>query len=152
MILRPGEREAVLIRASNSFILLTPAAARFPLCIETFEGEIVQTVEKGDLIVVSAPEGGPLRQACLLLELIARFHAPLVVLPSGHPGSSRLRMVVSAGPEIFASCAIQRGTHPEQHLICSSEELAGLHLNKHPDGVRIDGIGPEIEISFLTKD
>jgi hypothetical protein len=152
MILCPGKGEAVLIRGTNSFMLVSLSAVRFPLCIETFRDETVQTVEEGDLIVVSAPEGGPLRQACILLELIGRFHAPLVVLPSGHPGSRRLKMVVSVGPNILASCSIQRGTHPEQHLICSSEELAGLHLAKHPEGVRIDGMGPGIEVSVLTPE
>lgn len=149
MIRRPGEGQALLIRGADSFLLLTIVRARFPLCIETFEGEVVQTVEPGDLVVVSAPEGGSLRQACILLELIALFHAPLVVLPSGHPGSRRLRMVVSAGPEIRASCSIQRGTHPEQHLICSSDELAGLRLIRHREGVLIDGIRPEMEVTYL---
>jgi hypothetical protein len=80
--------------------------------------------------VVSAPEGGDLGQAMILLELIREYHAPLVVLPKGHPGSARLKMVISAGDEIELNCSIQRGTHPKQHLLCGSEEMAGMVLKR----------------------
>jgi hypothetical protein len=54
--------------------------------------------------------------------------------------------VVSVGPEIFTSCSILRGTHPDQHLICSSDELAGITLKRSEHGVNTsplpDGIIP----------
>ncbi|MDT8357147.1 MAG: alpha/beta hydrolase [Methanomicrobiaceae archaeon] len=139
----------LLVAGSNSFFLVAKAAERFSLCIETFEGEICETVEEGDLIVVSAPEGGPLEQARMLLALVRTFRMPLVVLPPDHPGSRRLSMVVSAGPHVEASCQISRGTHPEQHLICSSEELAGTRLCATPEGVELTGFPAGITLEYL---
>ena len=122
----PDTATLLLIQGSSSFLLAGKTGSRFPLCIEYFSGEICTTLEKDDIIAVSAPEGGALEPAVMLLELVRSHHMPLLVLPQGHPGSRRLRYIVSAGPEITLSCGIQRGTHPDQHFLCSSEELAGL--------------------------
>jgi len=131
----PDITTLLLIQGSSSFLLAGKAGSRFPLCIEYISGEICTTLERDDIIAVSAPEGGALEPAVMLLELIRRHHMPLLVLPSGHPGSKRLRYVVSAGPEISLSCGIQRGTHPEQHILCSSDELAGLQLRGTNKGI-----------------
>lgn len=131
----PDTTTLLLIQGSSSFLLAGKAGSRFPLCIEYFSGEICTTLEKDDIIAVSAPEGGALEPAVMLLELVRLHHMPLLVLPSGHPGSKRLKYVVSAGPEISLGCGIQRGTHPEQHILCSSEELAGLKLRGTADGI-----------------
>ncbi len=124
----PDRDTLLLIEGSRSFLLAGISDARFPLCLETHDGEMCTTIEEGDLVVVSAPEGGPLEPAVMLLELVRTYRHPVVVLPHGHPGSRRLRYVVSSAPEIHLSCGIQRGTHPEQHLLCSSEELTGMVL------------------------
>ncbi|MBP1927997.1 hypothetical protein J2741_000544 [Methanolinea mesophila] len=118
----------LLIEGSASFLVVGLAGARFPLCIETMEEEYCETVDAHHLIAVSAPEGGDYSPALMLMELVRSYRFPLVVLPRNHPGSRRLRYVVSAGPEILLSCGISRGTHPEQHLLCSSPELAGITL------------------------
>jgi hypothetical protein len=73
----------------------------------------------------------------MLLELVRTFRHPVVVLPQGHPGSRRLHYVVSSAPEILLSCGIQRGTHPEQHLLCSSSELAGMVLQGSPGRIGV---------------
>jgi len=112
----------------------------FPLCIETSDGEYCQGMSPGDLVAVSAPEGGSVEPALMLLELVRTHHLPLVVLPKNHPGSKRIPYVVSAGPEIRTNCSIVRGTHPEQHLICSSDELAGIALSGTTEGIVISGI------------
>ncbi|MDD1707646.1 MAG: alpha/beta hydrolase [Methanoregulaceae archaeon] len=134
--LLPDTTTLLLIQGSSSFLLAGKSGSRFPLCIEYFSGELCTTLEKDDIIAVSAPEGGELEPAVMLLELVRRHHMPLLVLPLGHPGSKRLRYIVSAGPEISLSCGIQRGTHPEQHLLCSSDELAGLQLRSTTSGIR----------------
>jgi hypothetical protein len=85
----------------------------------------------------------------MLLELVRTYHLPLVVLPRGHPGSRRLKHVVSAGPVITMACTIQRGTHPEQHLLCSSEELSGLVLEGSGGGIRITGLVPGAGIHII---
>jgi hypothetical protein len=118
----------LLIRGSHSFLIAGLAGGRFPLCIETMEEEYCQTIEPYHLVAVSSPEGGEYTPALMLMELVRSYRFPLVVLPRDHPGSRRLRYVVSVGPEIMLSCGISRGTHPEQHLLCSSPELAGIIL------------------------
>ncbi|MDD1645111.1 MAG: alpha/beta hydrolase [Methanomicrobiales archaeon] len=144
----PGDG-VLLVRGRSSFLLAAPARECFILFLEDCQGEIVQSVEPDDLVVVSAPEGGPLEPALLLLRLVRDHHVPLIVLPRGHPGSRRLRHVVSVAPRVLLSCAIQRGTHPEQHLICSSEELAGISLRGMDGAVDLEHVPPDIDIEIL---
>jgi len=130
----------LLIRGKQSFLLVAKVKNSFGLCIETSHDEYCQGIEAGDLVVVSAPEGGAVEPAMMLTELVRTFHVPLLVLPKNHPGSRRISYVVSVGPEIFTSCSIQRGTHPEQHLICSSDELGGITLRKSEQGVVVSSL------------
>jgi hypothetical protein len=146
----PDTRTLLLIQGSSSFLLAGKSGSRFPLCIEYFSGEICTTLEKDDIIAVSAPEGGELDPAVMLLELVRRYHMPLLVLPRGHPGSKRLRYIVSAGPEISLSCGIQRGTHPDQHLLCSSDELAGLQIRSTTRGITTGSLPAPAKAVILT--
>jgi hypothetical protein len=129
--------ESLLITGKTSFLLVALVKNSFGLCIETADDEYVQGVETGDLVVVSAPESGAIEPALMLMDLVRTFHVPLLVLPKNHPGSKRISYVVSVGPEIFTSCSIRRGTHPDQHLICSSDELAGISLKRIEHGVDV---------------
>ena len=126
--------ELLLIRGKQSFLLVALVKESFGLCIETSRDEYCQGVEAGDLVVVSAPEDGAIEPALMLIDLVRTFHVPLLVLPKDHPGSRRISYVVSVGPEIFTSCSIQRGTHPDQHLICSSDELCRYHIEEKRTG------------------
>jgi hypothetical protein len=130
----------LLVRGDRSFLLIGKANDRFPLCIETATEEFSMGVMPGDVIVVSAPEGGPLEPALMLMDLVRTYHVPLLVLPKDHPGSRRISRVVSVAPEVHTSCSIRRGTHPEQHLVCSSDELAGLSIRGEPAGLDIEGL------------
>lgn len=136
----PLDDELLLVSGTHSFLLVAKTSSRFALCIETPVDEFVQGVNDGDLVVVSAPEGGAIEPAMLLIELIRTYHMPLLVLPKEHPGSKRISYVVSVAPEISTNCSIQRGTHPEQHLVCSSDELAGIILKGTGDGVEISPV------------
>jgi hypothetical protein len=129
--------ELLLIKGKQSFLLVAKVKNRFGLCIETTHDEYVQGVDAGDLVIVSAPEDGAIEPALMLIDLVRTFHVPLLVLPKDHPGSKRIAYVVSVGPEIFTSCSIRRGTHPDQHLICSSDELAGITLKRSEHGVDV---------------
>ena len=136
----PLDDGLLLIRGNRSFLLVGKAKDRFSLCIETSTEEFCQGVMPGDVIVVSAPEGGAVEPALMLMDLVRTYHVPLLVLPRNHPGSRRISRVVSVAPEVHTSCSIIRGTHPEQHLICSSDELAGLTLRGEPGGFEIEGL------------
>ena len=141
--------EQLLIRGNQSFLLVAKVKSRFGLCIETSHDEYCQGVDAGDLVVVSAPEGGAVVPALMLIDLIRTFHVPLLVLPKNHPGSRRISYVVSVGPEIFTSCSIQRGTHPNQHLICSSGELSGMTLTGKNGGVCISPMHHDIIVQHI---
>jgi hypothetical protein len=142
----------LLISAPKSFILTGLVSEPFTLFIETSNSEYCQYLVKGDLICVSAPEGGDIRQAGILLELVKTWHVPLVALPAGHPGSARLKMIVSAGDTITLSCLIQRGTHPEQTVLCASEELAGLAMKSGNGRIEISSLPECAEISLIVAD
>jgi len=139
-MIHPLADEFLLISGEHSFLLVAKANARFGLRIETMDAEFSQTVDPDDLIVVSAPEGGPLEPAIMLAEFVRTYRMPLIVLPKEHPGSRRFSFLVSVWPEIHTSCSIRRGTHPEQHMICSSDELAGLIFKGLPGTVEISGL------------
>lgn len=152
-----SDDELLLIEGDHSFLLVSRVKDRFGLYIETSDQEFCQGVDAGDIVVVSAPEGGAVEPALMLMDLVRTYHVPLLVLPGDHPGSRRISYVVSVGPEIFTSCSIRRGTHPEQNLICSSDELAGITLRGSglmvdvsplPDGVSMKAVKYEIKSVF----
>jgi hypothetical protein len=131
--------EYLLIQGNNSFLLIGKAGNQICICIETAENEYCQGLSSEDLIVVSAPEGGPLEPAIMLMELVKTYRCPLMVLPKGHPGSKRIRYVISAGDDIRLSCSIERGTHPEQDVLCASGEFTGMVIRAVNGGVVVEG-------------
>lgn len=145
----PLEDDHLLIRGEHSFLLIAKVLDKFALCLETSTEEYCQGVESGDVVVISAPEGGSVTPALMLAELVRTFHMPLLVMPKDHPGTRRISCVVSVAPEIHTSCAIRRGTHPEQHLICSSEELAGITIKGTDGGLDLSGIPSGICLQTL---
>lgn len=148
-VVQPGPDELLLIRGENSFIVAGQAGTRFSLCIETPDDEYCQSVWPHHIIAVSAPEGGSLSAASMLFCLVRDHHLPLLVMRKDHPGSRRLRYVVSAGERILLSCAIVRGTHPEQDLLCSSAELAGILLEGRESGIHITNCPHSAEVTVI---
>ncbi|QYZ79605.1 alpha/beta hydrolase [Methanofollis formosanus] len=152
MICPVGADDLLLVRGPSSFLLVGEVHERFALCIETKDDEYCEGLHPGDLVCVSAPEGGSLRAAAMILLLVRDHHFPVVALPRGHPGSRRIPMVVSAAPTVTLSCEIARGTHPDQHLICGSAELAGLTLRGGVGTVTLDALPPTCTISYICVD
>lgn len=142
--------EYLLVQGSNSFLLIGKAGTDLCICIETTESEYCQGLSPDDLIVVSAPDGGMLEPAIMLLELVRTYRCPLLVLPKGHPGSKRLRYVVSAGEIIRLSCSIERGTHPEQDVLCVAGEFTGLVLRAAKGGVIMEGLEKNYTVSLVN--
>ena len=147
--LGPGN-EYLLIQGDNSFLLIGKAGTRLCICIETTGNEYCQGLSPDDLIVVSAPEGGPVEPAIMLLELVRTYRCPLLVLPKGHPGSKRLRYVISAGETVRLSCSIERGTHPEQDVLCVNGEFTGLVLQAVNGGVIMEGRKEDYHVSLFN--
>jgi len=110
--------------------------------LETETAEIVLFTEPEDLMVASSfGEGEKVRRGlrCTLYQL-RELGTPLIVLPKGHPASPRLKVVVSIGPRTRLSCKIRPGTHPEQNVLCGSEEFHELEVRAEPGGAEIKGI------------
>jgi hypothetical protein len=145
-----GDR-ILLVQGDRSFLLAGRALSEFPLYIETFQGEYCEAVSPDDLVCVSAPEGGETEPARMLLELVRRYRMPLLVLPRDHPGSGRLPLVVSVAGSLVLSCDIRRGTHPDQHLLCSSDELAGLSLKGSHGDIVVEGVPQGVRIRYLDE-
>ena len=113
--------------------------------------EIVLFTEPDDLLVASALSiGEKIRRGlrCTLFQ-IRELETPLLVLPKGHPASPRLKIVVSIGSKIKLSCKIQPGTHPEQDVLCGSEEFHGLEVSAKPQGAEINAFQGEIIMDRL---
>ncbi|MGB8219029.1 MAG: alpha/beta hydrolase [Methanoregula sp.] len=143
--------DVLQVKGIHSFLLAAVVRENFSLCIEASHAEYCQGVHAGDLVVVSAPESGPVEPALMLLELVRTYHLPLLVLPRDHPGSKRIPYVVSVGPVIRTNCSIVRGTHPEQHLICSSDELAGITLSGNGDGIDVSLLSPTLTMDRIKS-
>ena len=96
--------------------------------LETESEEIVLFTEPEDLMVASSAGVGEkvMRGLRCTIYQLRELGAPLIVLPKGHPASPRLKTVVSIGPRTRLSCKIQPGTHPEQDVLCGSEEFHGM--------------------------
>jgi hypothetical protein len=148
----PLREEFLLLSGAHSFLILAKVNACFALCIETAETEYCQTLEPDDLVAASGPEGGPVEPALMLIDFVRKYRMPLMVLPKDHPGSKRFRYLVSAGPVINSSCSIRRGTHPEQHLLCTSDELAGIALTGVSGGVEIRNLPKGVSVQRLRSE
>jgi hypothetical protein len=119
--------------------------------LETDTTEIALFTEPEDLIVASSFGVGEKVQrglGCTIYQ-IRELESPLIVLSKGHPASPRLKTVVSIGPMTNLSCEIEPGTHPEQNILCSSEEFSGLEIMAAPDGAVVNNFQGRIMIGKL---
>lgn len=103
--------------------------------------EIVLFLEPKDLIAVSAINSNALAEKGIrsLIFLLRDMGAPLVVLPEDHPTSKRLPMVASCGENVRLDCKITPGTHPEQDILCSCDDLSGIEITALENGIKIQG-------------
>jgi hypothetical protein len=114
--------------------------------LDTDVEEIVLFTEPEDLIVASAfGTGDRIRRGlrCTIYQ-IRELNSPLIVLPKDHPASHRLKSVVSIGQRTKMSCEIQPGTHPEQDVLCGSEEFHGLEILADSEGAVVSGFAGKI--------
>ncbi len=122
--------DLILVHGADGVLGIAKAAAKRQLFIETVDEELVMTVDADDLFVASAFDDTPamIRAIRCTLFLIRDIASPLIVLPANHPASSRLRVVASVGQRTTIRCDIQKGTHPEQDVLCGAQGLDGLEI------------------------
>ncbi len=123
--------EILFVRSADGVIGVVKSGAARQLFIETVDDEIVMTVDPEDLLVASGFSNDRTTTDAIIctLALIRDSGSPLIVLPKHHPASARLKVVASVGKRTVLRCNIQKGTHPEQDVLCGSLGLNGLEVS-----------------------
>ncbi|MDM7939513.1 MAG: hypothetical protein QUS07_04125 [Methanothrix sp.] len=143
------EDEVAVLCGHSGTLALAKTAGKF-FYLETEREELVLFTEPDDLMVASSfGTGDKVRRGlrCTLYQ-IRELGAPLIVLPKGHPASSRLKTVVSIGARTRLSCKISPGTHPEQDVLCGPEEFQDMEVLAEPGGANVKGF--DIEKGEMT--
>ncbi|AKB47175.1 hypothetical protein MSKOL_1398 [Methanosarcina sp. Kolksee] len=147
------DSEMLLLRGTAGTVAIVKAGPRGQFFLETENEEIVLGLESHDLIVASAlsvDEKTEKGLKCVLF-MIREIRSPLIVLPKNHPASPRLPIVVSAGQKTVLSCNITPGTHPNQDVLCGSNEFDSLEVTGTLEGVHIENL-PECGILKVNFD
>lgn len=147
------ESEMLLLRGTAGIVAIVKAGPNGQFFLETENEEIVLGMEPHDLIVASAlsvDEKTEKGLKCVLF-MIREIRSPLIVLPKNHPASPRLPIVVSAGKKTVLNCNITPGTHPNQDVLCGSNEFDSMEIIGTPEGVQITNI-PQCEVLKVSFD
>ena len=145
--------EMLLLRGTAGMVAIVKVGQSGQFFLETENEEIVLGLESQDLIVASAlsvDEKTEKGLKCVLF-MVREIRSPLIVLPKKHPASPKLPIVVSAGNKTVLSCNITPGTHPNQDILCGSNEFDSLELTGTPEGVQINNM-PQCEILKVNFD
>ncbi len=134
-----GENEILFIKGSYGTVGVVKAGPEPQFFLETESEEIVLGLETEDLIIASAFFTGKVAENGLkcILYTIRELRSPMIVLPPDHPASKRLKTVVSAGNSTQLSCEIIPGTHPDQNVLCSTEDFKGLRIKGICGGIEV---------------
>lgn len=148
-----NESEMLLLRGTAGIVAIVKAGPSGQFFLETENEEIVLGLEPQDLIVASAlsvDEKTEKGLKCALF-MIREIRSPLIVLPKNHPASPRLPIVVSVGKRTVLSCKITPGTHPNQDVLCGSNEFDNLEITGTTEGVHIENM-PQCEVLKVNFD
>ena len=148
-----NESEMLLLRGTAGIVAIVKAGLSGQFFLETESEEIVLGLEPHDLIVASALSVDKKTEKGLkcVLFMIREIRSPLIVLPKNHPASPRLPIVVSAGKKTVLSCSITPGTHPNQDVLCGSNEFDSMEIIGTPEGVEITNM-PQCEVLKVSFD
>jgi hypothetical protein len=147
------ESEMLLLRGTAGTVAIVKVGPHGQFFLETENEEIVLGLEPHELIVASAlsvDEKTEKGLKCVLF-MIREIRSPLIVLPKNHPASPRLPIVVSAGGKTVLSCNITPGTHPNQDVLCGSNEFDSLEVTGTPEGVQLKNL-PQCEVLKVNFD
>jgi hypothetical protein len=147
------ESEMLLLRGTAGTVAIVKAGPSGQFFLETESDEIVLGLESHDLIVASAFSVDEITEKGLkcVLFMIREIRSPLIVLPKNHPASPRLPIVVSVGKTTVLNCNITPGTHPNQDVLCGSNEFNDLEITGTLEGVHIKNL-PQCEVLKLNFD
>ena len=133
-----GEKE-ILFLSHNEYFLGVVKSLGKSFLLETEKEEIILGTGNEDIICVSSLVDNEKLKPVMISTLysLRELSFPLIILNKGHPASKRLKLVFGFGDKIILDSCIEAGTHPDQHLLCSSENLSGLILVAKKGGVEI---------------
>ncbi len=140
--------EMLLLHGKEGTLGVVKAGEAGQFFLETEDEEILLSLEPEDLLVASGfgTDRKTINGLKCVLYMIREVGSPFIVLPKKHPASKRLRVVVSAGDRTRISCSIIPGTHPEQDILCGSDEFDGIEIKGVKGGVEFsDQRGGRIE-------
>ena len=131
--------DEILFISHNYYFLAVVKTLGKSFLLETDKEEIVLGTEKEDILAVSSLVNDSKMKSIMFSSLysLREFSFPLIILNKGHPASNRLKLVYGCGDKIILDSCIEAGTHPDQHLLCSTEDLTGLCVLAERGGVEI---------------
>ncbi len=147
------ESEILFLRGTAGIVAIVKVGPNGQFFLETENEEIVLGLESHDLIAASSLSVNEKTEKGLkcILYMIREIRSPLIVLPNNHPASPRLPIVVSAGGKTVLSCNITPGTHPNQDVLCGSNEFDSMEITGTLEGVQIKNL-PQCEILKINFD
>jgi hypothetical protein len=135
----PLNNEEILFLSYNDYLVGIVKSLGKSFLLETEKEEIVLGTGNNDILCVSSlvkdKRIGPIMISALYS--IRELSFPLIVLSKGHPASKRLKLVFGFGDKIILDSCIEAGTHPDQHLLCSNEDLSGLCIMSNKGGLEL---------------
>lgn len=143
--------EIVFISHNNFFLGIVKTLGKSFL-LETEREEIVLGTGNDDILAVSSLFKNSQIKGIMLAYLysLRELSFPLVILKKGHPASKRLKMVYGCGNKIILDSCIEPGTHPDQHLLCSADDLSGITILGKSNGIEIiDPLDRKIKIEKI---
>lgn len=143
--------EIVFISHNNFFLGIVKTLGKSFL-LETDREEIVLGTGNDDILAVSSLFKNSQIKGIMLAYLysLRELSFPLVILKKGHPASKRLKMVYGCGNKIILDSCIEPGTHPDQHLLCSADDLSGITILGKSNGIEIiDPLDRKIKIEKI---
>lgn len=137
-----SSNEMLLLIGNEGALGIVKAGEKKQFFLETEEEEIILVLDAEDLLVASGfgTDRKTIKGLQCVLYMIREVGSPFVVLPKKHPATKRLKIVVSAGNKTRISCHIVPGTHPEQDILCGTDEFHGLEIYGVKGGVEFSEI------------
>lgn len=134
--------EMLLVRGKEGTLGIVKVGENKQFFLETDTEEIILALESEDLLVASGfgIDETIIKGLKCILFMIREVGSPFIALSKKHPASKRLKIVVSAGDRTRVSCSITPGTHPEQDVLCGSDEFDGVEISGVKDGVEFKNL------------
>ena len=133
------DEKEILFLSHNEYFLGVVKSLGKSFLLETEKEEIILGTGNEDIICASSLVNNEKLKPVMISTLysLRELSFPLIILNKGHPASKRLKLVFGFGDKIILDSCIEAGTHPDQHLLCSTEDLSGITVVAKKGGIEI---------------